>query len=168
MTWHINSKMDQPPKYQEIVFFLFEWYIEKPSRNFCIQKTKMSRFINDSFATCGVASFQMQKMKLTWFCREPASSRRRKISMTWQFAPLVDQISVLGGVVVPIPGVGCQKKCPATVKVGSIDDLTIRPTHRSNLGRFQKTIGGLAIISECSALTDNTQGIWKIHTTWLQ
>ena len=119
-------------------------------------------------ATCGVASFQMQKMKLIWFCREPASSRRRKISMTWQFAPLVDQISVLGGVVVPIPGVGCQKKCPATVKVGSIDDLTIRPTHRSNLGRFQKTIGGLAIISECSALTDNTQGIWKIHTTWLQ
>ena len=29
---------------------LFAWYLEKPSRNYCFQKTKMSRFINDSFA----------------------------------------------------------------------------------------------------------------------
>ena len=31
--------------------------------------------------TCGVASFQIQKMKLILFCRVPASSRRQKISM---------------------------------------------------------------------------------------
>ena len=50
--WHIyiNSKMKQPPKYQKMVFSLFAWYLEKPSRNYCIQKTKMSRSINDSFA----------------------------------------------------------------------------------------------------------------------
>ena len=42
--WHINSKMNQPPKYQEMVFFfLFAWYLEKPFRNYCIQKTKMFR-----------------------------------------------------------------------------------------------------------------------------
>ena len=28
--------------------------------------------------TCGVASFQIQKMKLILFCRVPASSRRQK------------------------------------------------------------------------------------------
>ena len=41
--------------------------------------------------TCRVASFQL-------FCRVPASSRRQKISMILQFAPLIDQISapVLG------------------------------------------------------------------------
>ena len=32
--------------------------------------------------TCGVASFQIQKMKLILFCRVPASSRHQKISMT--------------------------------------------------------------------------------------
>ena len=80
--------------------------------------------------TCGVASFQMQKMKLILFCRVPASSRRQKISMLLQIAPLIDQISVLAGIVVPIVDVGCQKKCPAMVKVG--------------LSRFQKLIGELA------------------------
>ena len=80
--------------------------------------------------TCGVASFQIQKMKLILFCRAPASSRRQKISMILQIAPLIDQISVLGGVVVPIVDVGCQKKCSAMVKV--------------ELSRFQKPIGELA------------------------
>ena len=43
--------MKQPPKYQKMVFFfLFAWYLEKPSRNYCIQKSKMSRSIYDSFA----------------------------------------------------------------------------------------------------------------------
>ena len=37
--------------------------------------------------TCGVASFQIQKMKLILFCRAPASSRRQKISLILQFAP---------------------------------------------------------------------------------
>ena len=82
--------------------------------------------------TCGVASFQIQKMKLILFCRVPASSRRQKISMILQIAPLTDQISVLGGIVVPIADVGCQKKCPAMVKVG--------------LSRFQKLIGELASV----------------------
>ena len=82
--------------------------------------------------TCGVASFQIQKMKLILFCRVPASSRRQKISMILQIAPLIDQISVLGGVVVPVADVGCQKKCPAMVKVG--------------LSRFQKPIGELASV----------------------
>ena len=82
--------------------------------------------------TCGVASFQIQKMKLILFCRVPASSRRQKISMILQIAPLIDQISVLGGIVVPIVDVGCQKKCPAMVKVG--------------LSRFQKLIGELASV----------------------
>ena len=81
---------------------------------------------------CGVASFQIQKMKLILFCRMPASSRRQKISMILQIAPLTDQISVLGGIVVPIADVGCQKKCPAMVKVG--------------LSRFQKLIGELASV----------------------
>ena len=62
----------------------------------------------------------------------PASSRRQKISMILQIAPLTDQISVLGGIVVPIADVGCQKKCPAMVKVG--------------LSRFQKLIGELASV----------------------
>ena len=49
--WHRNSKMNQPPKYQEMgFFFLFACHLEKPFRNYCIQKTKMSRSINDSFA----------------------------------------------------------------------------------------------------------------------
>ena len=82
--------------------------------------------------TCGVASFQIQKMKLILFCRVPASSRRQKISMILQIAPLTDQISVLGGIVVPIADVGCQKKCSAMVKVG--------------LSRFQKPIGELASV----------------------
>ena len=69
-------------------------------------------------------------MKLILFCRVPASSRRQKISMILQIAPLTDQISVLGGIVVPIADVGCHKKCPAMVKVG--------------LSRFQKLIGELA------------------------
>ena len=38
--------------------------------------------------------------------------------MILQIAPLIDQISVLGGVVIPIVDVGCQTKCPAMVKVG--------------------------------------------------
>ena len=45
-----NSKMSQPPKYQEMGFSLFAWHLEKPFRNHCIQKTKMSRSVNDSFA----------------------------------------------------------------------------------------------------------------------
>ena len=61
----------------------------------------------------------------------PASQwRRQKISMILQIAPLTNQISVLGGIVVPIADVGCHKKCPAMVKVG--------------LSRFQKLIGELA------------------------
>ena len=58
--------------------------------------------------TCGVASFQIQNMKLILFCHVPASSRRQKISMILQIAPLKDQISVLGGIVVLIADVGCQ------------------------------------------------------------
>ena len=68
--------------------------------------------------TCGVASFQIQKMKFILFCRLRASSRRQRISMILQIAPLIDQISALGGVVVLIVDVGCQKKCPTMVKVG--------------------------------------------------
>ena len=48
--WHINSKMNQPPNYQEMGFFSLFAYLQKPSKNYCIQKTKMSRSINDSFA----------------------------------------------------------------------------------------------------------------------
>ena len=62
----------------------------------------------------------------------PASSRRQKMSMILQIAPLTDQISVLGGIVVPIADVGFQKKCPALVKVG--------------LSRFQKLIGELTSV----------------------
>ena len=82
--------------------------------------------------TCGVASFQIQKIKLILFCRVPTSSRRQNMSMILQIAALIDQISVLGGVVVPVADVGCQKKCPAMVKVG--------------LSRFQKLIGELASV----------------------
>ena len=82
--------------------------------------------------TCGVASFQIQKMKLILFCRVLATSRRQKVSMILQIAPLIDQISVLGGVVVPIVDVGCQKKCPVMVKVG--------------LSRFQKPIREVASV----------------------
>ena len=58
--------------------------------------------------TCGVASFQTQNMRLILFCCVPTSSRRQKILMILQTAPLIDQISVLGGVVVPAD-VGYQK-----------------------------------------------------------
>ena len=50
--------------------------------------------------------------------------------MILQISPLIDQISVLGGVVVPIADVGCQTKFPDMVKVG----------------RFQKPIGELASV----------------------
>ena len=40
--------------------------------------------------TRGVASFQIQKMKLILFCRLPASSRRQQISIISQFAPHID------------------------------------------------------------------------------
>ena len=43
-----------------------------------------------------------------------------------------DKISVFGGIVVPIAGEGCQKKCPTVVKVG--------------LSRFQKLMGELASV----------------------
>ena len=61
--------------------------------------------------------------------RTPASSRRQKISMILQFAPLIDQISVpvLGAFVVLLVDVDCLKKCTAMVKVG--------------LSRFQKPTG---------------------------
>ena len=52
------------------------------------------------------------------------------MSMILQITPLTDQISVLGGIVVPIADVGCQTKFPAMVKVG--------------LSRFQKLMGELA------------------------
>ena len=69
-------------------------------------------------------------MKGISFCHMRASSRCQKISMILQIAPLIDKILVLGGVVVPIVDVGCQKKCLAMVKVG--------------LSRFQKPMGELA------------------------
>ena len=59
-------------------------------------------------------------------------SRRQKISMILQFVPLIDQISVLGGVVVPIVDIESLKKCSAMVKV--------------RLSRFQKPIGELASV----------------------
>ena len=42
--------MKQPPKYQKMVFFPICIISRKPSRNYCIQKTKMPRSIYDSFA----------------------------------------------------------------------------------------------------------------------
>ena len=39
-------------------------------------------------------------------CRVPAPSKRQKISMILQISLLIDQISVLSGVVVPIVDVG--------------------------------------------------------------
>ena len=102
----------------------------------------------------GVASFQIQKMKLILFCRVPASSRRQKISIILQIAPLTDQISVLGGIVVPIAYVGCQKKCAAMVKVG--------------LSRFQKLIGELASVYHRCLENVCTQDVWKIRTIWLR
>ena len=47
---HINSKMNQPPNYQEMGFFPSFRIYKNSSKNYCIQKTKMSRSINDSFA----------------------------------------------------------------------------------------------------------------------
>ena len=69
---------------------------------FVIEKTDVAYLrsfpcvvVKETFqVTCGL----IQKLKLILFCREPASSRRQKISMILQFAPLIDQISapVLG------------------------------------------------------------------------
>ena len=73
--------------------------------------------------TCRVASFQL-------FCRVPASSRRQKISMILQFTPLIDEISVLGGVVIPVVDIERLNKCPVIIKAG--------------LSRFRKQIEGLA------------------------
>ena len=106
-----------------------------PMVGLVIEKTKSFPcvIVKKTFhVTCEVASLQIQKKKLILFCRVPASSRHQKISMILQIAPLTDQISVLGGIVVPIADVGCEKKCPAMVKVG--------------LSRFQKLIGELASV----------------------
>ena len=78
----------------------------------------------------------------------PASSGRQKIPIILQFAPLIDQVSVFGGVVVPIVDVECLKKCPAMVQV--------------RLNPFQKPIGELASVYH------SAQDVWKIHTTWLR
>ena len=72
--------------------------------------------------TCRVASFQL-------FCRVPASSSCQKISMILQFTPLIDEISVLGGVLIPIVDIERLKKCPVIIKAG--------------LSRFRKEIEGL-------------------------
>ena len=69
-------------------------------------------------------------MKLILFCRLLASLRRQKLSRILQFATLKDQISVLGGVMVPIVDVECLERCRAMIKVG--------------LSRFQKPIEELA------------------------
>ena len=71
-------------------------------------------------------------------------------------APLTDQISVLGGIVVPIADVGCEKKCPAMVKVG--------------LSRFQKLIGELASVyhryySRCLENSYNLASVSRLLTT---
>ena len=76
--------------------------------------------------------------------------------MILQIAPLTDQISVLGGIVVPIADVGCQKKCPAMVKVG--------------LSRFQKLIGELASVyhryySRCLENSYNLASVSRPLTT---
>ena len=86
----------------------------------------------------------------------PASSKGQRISMILQIAPLTDQISVLGGIVVPIADVGCQKKCPAMVKVG--------------LSRFQKLIGELASVyhryySRCLENSYNLASVSRLLTT---
>ena len=87
----------------------------------------------------------------------PASQwRRQKISMILQIAPLTNQISVLGGIVVPIADVGCHKKCPAMVKVG--------------LSRFQKLIRELASVyhryySRCLENSYNRSSVSRLLTT---
>ena len=73
-------------------------------------------------------------MKLILILSRAGIFETSKISMILQIAPLTDQIPVLGGIVVPIADVGCQKKCPAMVKVG--------------FSRFQKLIGELASVSQ--------------------
>ena len=45
--WHRNSTSEIS---RDEFFSLFAWHLEKPFRNHCIQKTKMSRSVNDSFA----------------------------------------------------------------------------------------------------------------------
>ena len=87
----------------------------------------------------------------------PASQwRRQKTSMILQIAPLTNQISVLGGIVVPIADVGCHKKCPAMVKVG--------------LSRFQKLIRELASVyrryySRCLENSYNRSSVSRLLTT---
>ena len=87
----------------------------------------------------------------------PASQwRRQKISMILQIAPLTNQISVLGGIVVPIADVGCHKKCPAMVKV--------------RLSRFQKLIRELASVyhryySRCLENSYNRSSVSRLLTT---
>ena len=77
-------------------------------------------------------SSHLQSCKFQLFCRVPASSRRQKISMILQFTPLIDEISVLGGVVIPVVDIERLKKCPVIVKAG--------------LSRFRKQIEGLASV----------------------
>ena len=106
--------------------------------------------------TCGVASFHIQKMKLILFSRVPTSSRHQKIWMILQIAPVTDQISVLGGIVVPLADVGCEKKCLAMVKV--------------RLSRFQKLIGELASVydryySRCLENSCNLASVSRLLTT---
>ena len=103
-----------------------------------------------------LARFQIRKMKLILFCRVLTSSRHQKIFMILQIAPLIDQISVLGEVVVPIVDVECQKKCPAIVKVG--------------LSRFQQLIGELASVyhrqySRCVENSYNLAPVSRLLTT---
>ena len=38
--WHRNSKMNQPPKHQEMGFFLFSWHLEKPGGVTAFRKLK--------------------------------------------------------------------------------------------------------------------------------
>ena len=126
-----------------------------------IEKTKSFPYVivKKTFqVTCRVASFQIQKMKLILFCCVLASLRRQKISMILQIALHTDQISVLGGIVVPVADVGCQKKCSAMVKVG--------------LSQFQKLIGELASVyhrkyslTRCLENSYNLASVSRLLTT---
>ena len=124
-----------------------------------IEKTESFPFmiVKKTFlVSCRVASFQIQKMKLILFCRLLASLRCQKILMILQIALHTDQISALGGIVIPVADVGCQKKCSA----------------KAGLSQFQKLIGELASVyhrkyslTRCLENSYNLASVSRLLTT---
>ena len=88
--WHINSKINQLPKYQEMGFFPLWMIPRKTFQELLRSKTKMSRSINDSFG--GRSQRMVTKVyagdwqATYWFSLLICCLSVSSYNLTWRFA----------------------------------------------------------------------------------